>query len=93
MSGVGKWTSNPPCFLCKKRKAVQSLPGAESLLWALACCIGKEKRRALLPTSDIVDIDNFPCPEIAGFVLASLPLMISALEHYRETAEVLEGTW
>lgn len=31
--------------------------------------------------------------EIAGFVLASLPLMISALEHYRETAEVLEGWW
>ncbi|PVH87289.1 hypothetical protein DL98DRAFT_582001 [Cadophora sp. DSE1049] len=31
--------------------------------------------------------------EIAGFVLASLPLIISALEHYRETAEVLEGWW
>ncbi|KAL2067321.1 hypothetical protein VTL71DRAFT_1745 [Oculimacula yallundae] len=31
--------------------------------------------------------------EIAGFVLASIPLMISALEHYRETAEVLEGWW
>ncbi|KUJ07975.1 uncharacterized protein LY89DRAFT_742271 [Mollisia scopiformis] len=31
--------------------------------------------------------------EIAGFVLAAFPLLISALEHYRETAEVLEGWW
>jgi len=31
--------------------------------------------------------------EIAGFVLAAFPLMISALEHYRDTAEVLEGWW
>ncbi|KAI9050907.1 hypothetical protein LZ554_005021 [Drepanopeziza brunnea f. sp. 'monogermtubi'] len=31
--------------------------------------------------------------EIAGFVLATLPLMISALEHYRETSEVLETWW
>jgi hypothetical protein len=31
--------------------------------------------------------------EIAGFVLAAFPLMISALEHYRKGAEVLEGWW
>jgi hypothetical protein len=31
--------------------------------------------------------------EIAGFVLAAFPLLISALEHYREGAEVLEGWW
>ena len=31
--------------------------------------------------------------EIAGFVLGAIPLMISSLEHYRETAEVLEGWW
>src|SRR5450756_1943529 len=31
--------------------------------------------------------------EITGFVLAALPLMISALEHYRESAEVLESWW
>ena len=31
--------------------------------------------------------------EIAGFVLAAFPLMITALEHYRESAEVLEGWW
>ncbi|PMD14530.1 hypothetical protein NA56DRAFT_693937 [Hyaloscypha hepaticicola] len=31
--------------------------------------------------------------EIAGFVLAALPLMISGLEHYRESAEVLETWW
>ncbi|KAH8587077.1 hypothetical protein B0O99DRAFT_557149 [Bisporella sp. PMI_857] len=31
--------------------------------------------------------------EIAGFVLAAIPLMISALEHYKESAEVLEGWW
>jgi hypothetical protein len=31
--------------------------------------------------------------EIAGFVLAAIPLMISALEHYRDTAEVLKGWW
>jgi hypothetical protein len=31
--------------------------------------------------------------EIAGFVLAAIPLMISGLEHYRESAEVLESWW
>ena len=31
--------------------------------------------------------------EIAGFVLAAIPLMISGLEHYRENEEVLEGWW
>ncbi|KAE9376715.1 hypothetical protein N431DRAFT_453111 [Stipitochalara longipes BDJ] len=31
--------------------------------------------------------------EIAGFVLAAIPLMISGLEHYRESAEVLENWW
>ena len=31
--------------------------------------------------------------EIAGFVLGAIPLMVSALEHYKETAEVLEGWW
>jgi hypothetical protein len=31
--------------------------------------------------------------EIAGFVLAAIPLMISGLEHYRENAEVLESWW
>lgn len=31
--------------------------------------------------------------EITGFVLAAIPLMISALEHYRDTEEVLEGWW
>ena len=31
--------------------------------------------------------------EIAGLLLGSFPLLISALEHYRETAEVLEDWW
>ncbi|RDL42220.1 uncharacterized protein BP5553_02199 [Venustampulla echinocandica] len=31
--------------------------------------------------------------ELAGIVLGAFPLMISALEHYRKTAEVLEGWW
>lgn len=31
--------------------------------------------------------------EVAGLILGALPLMISALEHYRDTAEVLEGWW
>jgi hypothetical protein len=31
--------------------------------------------------------------EIAGFVLAAIPLMISGLEHYRESAEILESWW
>ncbi|TVY53885.1 hypothetical protein LCER1_G004426 [Lachnellula cervina] len=31
--------------------------------------------------------------EVAGLVLGAFPLMISALEHFRETAEVLEGWW
>jgi hypothetical protein len=31
--------------------------------------------------------------EVASFVLAAFPLMISALEHYRKSAEVLEGWW
>jgi hypothetical protein len=31
--------------------------------------------------------------EIAGLLLGAFPLMISALEHYRGTAEVLEGWW
>jgi len=31
--------------------------------------------------------------EIAGFVLAAIPLMISGLEHYRESADVLESWW
>lgn len=31
--------------------------------------------------------------EAAGFVLAVFPLLISALEHYRESAEVLKSWW
>ena len=31
--------------------------------------------------------------EIAGLVLGAFPLFISALEHYRETAEVFEDWW
>lgn len=31
--------------------------------------------------------------EAAGFVLAAFPLLISALEHYRESAEVLKDWW
>ena len=31
--------------------------------------------------------------EIAGIILGAFPLLISALEHYRETAEVLEDWW
>ena len=31
--------------------------------------------------------------ELAGIVLGAFPLLISALEHYRETAEVLEDWW
>ena len=31
--------------------------------------------------------------EVAGFVLAAFPIAISALEHYRETAEVLGLFW
>ena len=31
--------------------------------------------------------------EVAGLLLGSFPLLISALEHYRETAEVLEDWW
>ncbi|KAL8788383.1 MAG: hypothetical protein Q9195_007341 [Heterodermia aff. obscurata] len=31
--------------------------------------------------------------ELAGIVLAAFPLLISALEHYRETTEVLEDWW
>ena len=31
--------------------------------------------------------------EAAGFVLAAFPLLISALEHYRESAEVLDDWW
>ncbi|KAH8805201.1 hypothetical protein F5884DRAFT_442401 [Xylogone sp. PMI_703] len=31
--------------------------------------------------------------EVAGFVLAAFPLGITALEHYRETAEVLGDFW
>ena len=31
--------------------------------------------------------------EIAGLLLGAFPLFISALEHYRETAEVLEDWW
>ncbi|RDI76572.1 Nucleoporin [Venturia inaequalis] len=31
--------------------------------------------------------------EAAGFVLAAFPLLISALEHYRESAEVLKEWW
>jgi hypothetical protein len=31
--------------------------------------------------------------EVAGFVLAAFPLAISALEHYRETAETLGVFW
>lgn len=31
--------------------------------------------------------------EIAGLMLGALPLMISALEHYRATASVLRGWW
>lgn len=31
--------------------------------------------------------------EAAGFVLAAFPLCISALEHYRESAEVLKDWW
>lgn len=31
--------------------------------------------------------------EIAGFVLGAIPLMISALEHYKDTAEVLDTWW
>ena len=31
--------------------------------------------------------------ELAGIVLGAFPLLISALEHYRESAEVLEDWW
>lgn len=31
--------------------------------------------------------------EVAGLILGAFPLMITALEHYRDTAEVLEGWW
>jgi hypothetical protein len=31
--------------------------------------------------------------EVAGFVLGAFPLLISALEHYRQTAEVLSDWW
>lgn len=31
--------------------------------------------------------------EAAGLVLAAFPLLISALEHYRESAEVLKDWW
>lgn len=31
--------------------------------------------------------------EVAGLVLAAFPLLIYALEHYRESGEVLEGWW
>jgi hypothetical protein len=31
--------------------------------------------------------------EAAGFVLAAFPLLISALEHYRESAELLKSWW
>lgn len=31
--------------------------------------------------------------EVAGIVLGAFPLLISALEHYRETAEVLDDWW
>jgi hypothetical protein len=31
--------------------------------------------------------------EVAGLLLGAFPLMISALEHYRASAEVLQGWW
>ena len=31
--------------------------------------------------------------EVAGLLLGTFPLLISALEHYRQTAEVLEDWW
>lgn len=31
--------------------------------------------------------------EVVGFILAAFPLLISALEHYRESAEVIDDWW
>jgi hypothetical protein len=50
---------------------------------------------ALLATADLraQRIDSMSGIEAAGFVLAAFPLAISALEHYRTTAETLGVFW